>query len=148
TDWAERCDANLYGRRARAKFCEEREFGMRPTTGTLSIDGGRNGGVDIVGWDRDSIHVIAHVEVNADSPEEARTVAREIKLVNAGGEIHAEGPGSGRRIGWAVSFEIMVPRHSDLQITTANGPAGVEEVFGKIAVESENGPISLVGAGG
>jgi DUF4097 and DUF4098 domain-containing protein YvlB len=144
----ERCDANVYGRHARAKFCEEREFGMRPVSGSLTIDGGRNGGVDVVGWDRDSIHVIAHIEVNADSPEEARSMAGEIKLVHSAGDIHAEGPGSGRRTGWAVSFEIMVPRHSDLQITTANGPAGVEEVFGKIDVESENGPIALVGAGG
>src|SRR6478735_2326688 len=66
SNWPARCEANVYGRHARAKFCEEREFGMKPGAGMLTIDGGQNGGVDVIGWDKDSIHVVALVEANAD----------------------------------------------------------------------------------
>jgi len=62
--------------------------------------------------------------------------------------ISAEGPPSGRRRSWSVSFVIFAPRRSDLRLDTNNGPIGVRDVTGRLALTAHNGPVSLDGVGG
>ena len=42
----------------RPQYCEQRALGAHATGGTISIDGGENGGARVAGWDRDSIDII------------------------------------------------------------------------------------------
>ena len=42
----------------------------------------------------------------------------------------------------------MVPRHSDLTLSTQNGPLSVEDVAGRMDIQTQNGPLSLSGVGG
>src|SRR6185503_16786868 len=116
--------------------------------GTLTVDGGRNGGVTVTGWDRDTVHVVAYIQASADSREEARGIAEEIRIVRSATDIHSEGPGMGRDVSWSVSFDIFLPRHSDLSLTTGNGPVEVEDVTGSMDLQSENGPVTLTAVGG
>src|ERR1041385_8411160 len=67
---------------------------MKPPRAALSVEPGMNGGVEIEGWDTDSIAVTARIQVNAHSADEADAIARDIKIEASGATIRAIG-GSG-----------------------------------------------------
>jgi DUF4097 and DUF4098 domain-containing protein YvlB len=150
-DWMD-CRRDDYGWRRhdrRYRHCEVREAGLRATGGALRVDPGRNGGVAIRGWDKDSIDIVAKIQVQADSPEEAERLAQQIRIVTTGGAIRAEGPG---RIHddnwWSVSFDIYAPERSDLDLSTENGPLSVRSVTGTMTLAAHNGPVALYGVAG
>ncbi len=47
-----------------------------------------------------------------------------------------------------MSFVIYAPRRSDLRLDTQNGPIGVRDVAGRMALTAYNGPVSLDGVSG
>ncbi|MGH7754503.1 MAG: DUF4097 family beta strand repeat-containing protein [Gemmatimonadales bacterium] len=146
--WLDRCDRDR-SRDDRYKHCEVRETGMRPPRGTLTIDPDRNGGVAVTGWERDSVAVFAKIQTYGTSGDAAAALAREIKIEASGSTVRVSGPGpSGRWRGWSVSFEVYVPRRTDLSLKTENGPIGVSDVVGRLDLDALNGPVSLDGVGG
>src|SRR5438093_887223 len=67
-EWLENCRDGRWGDWGqRARHCEIRETGMKATKQTLRVDPGMNGGVEILGWDRDSIAVTARIHVSAQN---------------------------------------------------------------------------------
>lgn len=144
-DWTDRCES--WSSR-RGRHCEARAYSLRSLRGRLTVDGGNNGGISIVGWDRDSVSIIARIQANGDDDEEAREVARDVRIVVNDGTVEADGPPSGRRRSWAVSFEIRVPRRSALDLRTSNGGISVRDVNGDIEMEAHNGPITVASVGG
>ena len=148
-DWLERCRSgwgNDDSRRER--FCEIREVGMRSDGKVIAVDAGRNGGVSIRGWDRDSVHIRVKVQTQDDSEAGAREIASQVKVETGGAVIRADGPESDRRGSWSASFEIFVPRRTDLKLETHNGPISVREVSGAMELDAHNGPLSLRSVGG
>ncbi|MDP3775378.1 MAG: hypothetical protein Q8Q85_14030 [Gemmatimonadales bacterium] len=130
--------------RRRSVFCEQREIGWRSGAGrSLTVDAGPNGGVSVSGWDRDSVHVIVKIQAHGDSEDEARELASHIRIQASGGTVGAEGPGFRRGGSWSVSYQILVPSHTDLTLDTENGPVGVEDVDGVMRLRAVNGPLSL-----
>ena len=147
-EWLDDCRQDSW-RDTRVKHCEIRETGLRARGGVLTVDPGVNGGVDIIGWDRDSIAVTARIQVNARTEDDAQAIARDIRIEAAGRAVRAVGPDPlGRRQSWSVSFIVFVPRHTDLSLATENGPLSVREVSGRMQLSTQNGPLSLVGVGG
>ncbi len=67
--------------------------------------------------------------------------------VRSDGVLRAEGPDRGGRTGWSVSFELLVPRESDLSLETNNGSIAIAE-FAAISLRSTNGSITLDGVAG
>jgi putative adhesin len=135
----------------RVKHCEIRETGLRGPVrgGALTVDPGMNGGVEVEGWDRDSVAVTARIQVYARSEADAEAIAREIRIEAAGRTVRAVGPEpTGRRQSWSVSFVVMVPRRTDLSLATDNGPLSVRDVTGRMELSTQNGPLSLVGVAG
>lgn len=132
----------------RPHACEVRETGMRATSGTLTADPGENGGVAVYGWDRDSVAVVAKIQANARNEDDAERIARAIRIEASGRTIRATGPSQTSRDHWSVSFDIYVPRHTDLSLDTENGPLSVEDVSGTMSLNALNGPVSLAGVGG
>jgi putative adhesin len=116
--------------------------------GRMVIDGGTNGGVNVEGWDRDVVRVRARVWANARDSERAREIADEVRLRMRDGRLSADGPETGRREGWGVSWVVMVPRATDLDIETHNGGIGVEGVDGRIDFLAVNGGVRLTGVSG
>jgi DUF4097 and DUF4098 domain-containing protein YvlB len=146
--WLAQCRRNNW-RDDRPHYCEVRETGMRPGRGALTVDPGQNGGVAILGWDKDSIAVTAKIEVQGYSDAEAADLAKQIRIDASGSTIRATGPGpSGRSQHWSVSFDVYVPRHTDLTLSTENGPLSIEDVIGTMDLSTENGPLALTGVGG
>ncbi len=149
-EWLDDCRHDSW-RDTRVKHCEIRETGIRARgrSGALTVDPGPNGGVDIMGWDRDSIGVTARIQVNARSEDDAQAIARDIRIEAAGSTVRAVGPSrTGRHQSWSVSFIVQVPRRTDLSIATENGPLSVRAVAGRMDLSTQNGPLSLVGVAG
>ena len=149
-EWLDNCQQDWKDYGSRARHCEIRELGMKPSKGPLSVEPGMNGGVEIIGWNRDSIAITARIQVHARTQDDADAIAREIKIEAASGVVRVTGvrSSSGRHQNWGVMFIVMVPRKSDLTLSTDNGPLSVSDVTGTMKLETHNGPLSLSGVGG
>jgi DUF4097 and DUF4098 domain-containing protein YvlB len=113
------------------------------------VEPGKNGGGEIIGWNRDSIAVTARIQVNARTDDDADAIARDIKIETSAGVIRATGGGSSsRNQNWSVYFIVMVPKRTDLTLATENGPLSVSDVAGRMDLQTQNGPLSLSGVGG
>lgn len=124
-----------------------REATVAAPAGILAVDASPNGGVAATGADRRDVLVRALVVARGSSEAAARALAAEVK-VTAGAAVHAEGPASAEDGGWWVSFELSVPRHSDLKLTSVNGPVRLKDVDGKVELDTRNGPLSVSDAAG
>lgn len=132
----------------RATHCEVREDtigGANP----LDIDASHNGGIRIHGWDRGDVVVRSRVQASAATDADARRLVAEVRIVTAGGAIHAEGPDtSGREENWNVSFDISVPRNAMLTLRTNNGGISIDDFRGTAKFHARNGGLSLTNVGG
>lgn len=140
-EWLENCRRNNRGS-DRQVHCEVRESRI-PARGTLRVDAGQNGGVSVRAWDGSDVRVQARIQTNARTEAEAREIARGIR-VSTDGAIRSTGPEtSGRDRGWAVSYEILVPARTNLDVEAHNGPIHVERLAGTMELRTVNGPVSL-----
>ncbi|HEV2149967.1 MAG TPA: DUF4097 family beta strand repeat-containing protein [Longimicrobiaceae bacterium] len=143
-EWLENCREQ---RDQRARHCEVRTETLRPS-GSITVDGGENGGATVRGWDGDQVRVSARIQAQAATEAEARELARQVTVRTDGGTIRAEGPARSRGASWSVMYDVQVPRRHDVAVTTRNGPVGVEDVTGRMTLRAENGPVSLRRVGG
>ena len=141
-EWVEQCRRNHHGDN-RQVHCEVRESRI-PARGSLRIDGEQNGGVSVRTHQGRDIVVQARVQTSARSAAAAREMAQRIR-VGTDGTIRATGPeqARGRDQSWGVSYEILVPARTNLDVETRNGPISVDGVTGEIDVRAHNGPIAL-----
>lgn len=139
-------NGDWYGDRL-ASNCEIREQTLAPS-GSLSIDGRQNGGVSVKGWDQNQILVRARVQSGAPTQAEAAALGQQVRIETGGSKIFASGPENDRDHHWDVSYEIFVPRRSDLSIETHNGGIAIADVAGKIDFEATNGGVVLRRIGG
>jgi hypothetical protein len=131
------------------RYCEVRSLTLPAGWKQIAIDGEPNGGIRVEGWDRNTIAIRARVQVWADSEEEAQEITDRIEIVAKDGTIRATGPRQSRgRQGWEVSFDVAVPKKSNLALTTVNGGIHVEDVEGAIEFDAVNGGVHLEGLAG
>lgn len=106
----------------------------------LTVDGQQNGGIRVKGSDRSDILVRACIQTWDDSDATAQSRAKNIRIetspivraVGLDGESHM-----------SVSYEILVPRNTNLKLTTQNGGIGITGVEGSMDFSAMNGGISL-----
>jgi hypothetical protein len=123
----------------KAAFREVRESTIH--AGDLNVDARRNGGVSVRGENRSDILVRACIQTRADTDDAARTLAKSVR-VETGATVHAES-GSSDESNWSVSYQILVPRATNLNLITYNGGIGIEGVDGMINFEASNGGVSI-----
>jgi hypothetical protein len=114
------------------RICEVRRTTLPVIDGKLSLVG-KNGGIDVIGEERQDIALEAQVMAQDSSREEAQALAREVKIVTSG-TIHAEGP---------TSWSLRVPRHVAAELTTVNGGIKVTNVVGEMHLNTTNGGLTL-----
>jgi hypothetical protein len=147
TEWLDDCQHEGWEHSNRAHACDLRVQRL-PHSEALTVDGGENGGVAIIGWIGDSVVMHALVRAWAETPDKARDLASRVTISAGGGRIRADGPDAGHHEGWSVSYRVFMPRHSDLSVETINGPMSVEGVTGHMVLKTVNGPLSLDRVGG
>lgn len=128
----------------KASYKETREMNLRPGN-ALNVDGGRSGGIKVRGEDRADVLVRACVQTQGVTDEAARVIAKNIRIETSP-NVRAEN--SGGESSWAVSYEILVPRSTDLKLSTYNGGIGISSVEGTLEFEAHNGGISLSNVAG
>lgn len=143
--WLEDCRSGRWGR-DRDRYCDVREQRI-PARSRVRVDGRENGGVAVFGWDRNEILVRAKIQAHGDSDAEAKEIADRIRI-RTEDEIRAEGPTVRWRSSWSVSYDIYVPRRTDLDLSATNGGIRIENVEGRLQFETTNGGVALVGVAG
>jgi DUF4097 and DUF4098 domain-containing protein YvlB len=141
------CRDNWYSDRL-VGHCEMREQTLAPNGGVVSIDGRQNGGVTVKGWDQNQILVRARVQTGAISDGEAQELAKQVRIETGGAKIFANGPDNRNDAHWDVSYEVFVPRRSDLSLDTHNGGIAISDVNGRIEFTALNGGVVLKRVGG
>jgi hypothetical protein len=131
----------------RGWYCEVREFEFSP--GAFDhVDAGPNGGIEVMGWGRDEIRVLAKVQGWARHDDIARDLVSDVRVGMDGMSLDADGPRTERREGWSVSYRISVPNEYDLDLNTVNGGISIEDVRGTIEFNATNGGVTLTEVGG
>jgi hypothetical protein len=147
--WLENCESPWNGDRDRGRACEVRHIPVRLTGRAIEIDGRQNGGIQVEGWEGDSVRVTARIQTQANDDAAARALLKEIRFVTDGRGVRADGPSSRfDREGWSASYVVWVPRRFDLSLEAHNGGLRVARVAGKMDLRTTNGSVALNEVGG
>ena len=138
-DW---CDDGSWNS-DRDTYCEVREITIPADRDVIRVDGEANGGIEVEGWDKDEIRIRIKVKAWARNDDDAREMAEAIEVDVDGRVIHAEGPKQRRKNGWGVSYKIMVPKESNLELEATNGGIAVFDVEGEIYLDTTNGGLHI-----
>lgn len=122
--------------------CEIKEQTIASAS-AIDVDGGKNGGVSVKGWDRNDILVREQIQTWAPTESEAKGMVSQISVRTAGGQIRADAPDFGSDHGWAVSYEIFVPHRINAKLNTNNGGVHIADVGGEIEFSAVNGGVHL-----
>ena len=133
------CTNNNWSNGDKQSFSELREMTVS-ASGTISVDGGANGGIKVIGEERADVLVRACVQTWGASDEAARAVAKNIRI-NTSGTIKAEN--GDQPHDWSVSYQIAVPRSSNLNLKAKNGGISISGVDGTAEFETLNGGLHL-----
>jgi hypothetical protein len=124
------------GKQVSAKDLREINLGA----GDLKVDGKRNGGVSVKGENRSDILIRACVQTWGKTQEEANSLVKSVRIETSG-SVRAEGVSEESNA--SVSYQILVPRDTNLKLTTQNGGISIENVEGMIEFDAKNGGIHL-----
>ena len=141
-------DQDNYGDDSRATHCAIKEQTLQATGSTLNVDGMKNGGISVKGWERNEILVRYRLQTYAPTQGEADALAAQVRVTTNGGQIRAEGPEQDGEARWSVGYELFVPRQSSLSLHTHNGGISLSGVRGRINFDARNGGVSLKNLGG
>ena len=133
------CSSEGYKNGKHVTVRELREITV-PSTGSVNIDARKNGGITVVGDERSDVLVRACVEAWAASDADAKALLGRVSI-DTGGTIRSN---AGTAIDdAAVSYQVFVPRRSDLSLTATNGGIQLKNVEGKIEFTTRNGGVNL-----
>jgi hypothetical protein len=132
------CADNSWNSDNKVSFRELRETTVT-AGGALTVDGGKNGGISVSGENRSDILVRACVQAWGTTAEAAQATVKGVK-VNTVGTVKAE---SAEDENWGVSYQILVPRNIDLNLTAHNGGISIKGVEGNLDFRTQNGGLHL-----
>lgn len=145
-DWMDNCqnDRGDWGRRD-SIYCEVRTTTARPSGETVSMEGLRNGGVSVTGWNNNEIVIKTRIRAKGRSMADAKALAAQVRTVVNGSTITVDGPSRYDEDDnqWSASLVASIPSRSNLRVETRNGPVSVSQVRGDMDLQTRNGPLSL-----
>lgn len=145
---------NIHGGRHPVTDCadlriqfDDRDAVVRSETRTLSkaevpvlkVHPHRNGGMQVVGWDKDTYSVTACKAVAPGG--DAERMLSQITMSIDSGTVSTKGPSDDDD--WTVYLLVRTPRSGSVDLDTENGPISLYDVDGKLTARAQNGPISL-----
>src|SRR6266851_5356053 len=111
----------------------------------LQVHPHSNGGVQVVGWDKETYSVTA-CKAAAGSGDAAERILSQISVNIEHGKVSTSGPGD--EDAWTVELLIRAAKSASIELDTMNGPISLYDVDGKLTARANNGPISLDGSRG
>jgi DUF4097 and DUF4098 domain-containing protein YvlB len=136
-DW----NHNHWGRGNRA--CEVRKATFSLGSDHLGVRA-ENGGITVVGEERNDVAIEARVEVRAGSDEEANNLLHKVQIETSGDEVRDRGPESHfGNTGYSVSYSLHVPRRLKADLRSMNGGIAISHLEGNIAFNTTNGGVHL-----
>jgi hypothetical protein len=118
---------------------EERTL-TKSEAAVLQVHPHENGGVQVVGWDRD-VYSVTACKAAAGSGDAAERILSQITMSTEKGRVSTKGPADDDD--WTVYLLIRTPKSASLDLDTMNGPVSLYEMNGKLTARAHNGPISL-----
>ncbi len=115
-----------------------------PASGQLTVDAGRNGGIQVIGSERNEIVVRACVQAWGQTEAAAKAAASAVRI-STSGVIKAEGADE-KNMG--VSFQILVPRATSVDLSAKNGGISISGTDGNTEFQTVNGGVNLVDLAG
>jgi hypothetical protein len=109
-----------------------------------------NGGIHILGEDRQDVSIEARVESWASSSSDAANILREIQIETSGGTVHDKGPNFhwGGHQGYGISYVVHAPRQLSADLKTLNGGIELEHLNGDLSFDTTNGGVELTDLAG
>jgi putative adhesin len=132
------CSENSWSSDDKQSFRDLREMTI-PAGGTLDVDAGRNGGINVKGENRSDISVRACVQAWGSTLDAAKAAVASVRINTTGG-VRADGPDESN---YSVSFQVLVPRSTDVTLKAHNGGISIVSVNGRIEFETVNGGVNL-----
>lgn len=125
--------------------CEVRQININEPWRIIKVDANPNGSIKVEGWEKDAILIKAKVQVSSNSKKKAGEILSEIEIDANSNKIHAAGPtGYNPNQSWSVSYHIMAPVKSNLNLSSVNGGIAINYINGEINAKTVNGGITLV----
>lgn len=140
----------------------ERQLPFNPGA-SLSLEG-RNGNVDIRVWDQNEIKIIGKKRMkirranswfarliglkypNIESEEEALALLKQFTMEIDGDadglEVKTKRPSSARHLSFTMSYEIVLPRESEVSVQVTNGRIEITGVNGNVSAATTNGRVT------
>lgn len=137
------CSNNSWSNGDKVSFNEVREITI-PASGSLSVDGGKNGGIKVKGENRSDVLVRACIQTWGTSDEAARAAAAGIRI----GTSPVKADSSGGESNWSVSYDVRVPHSTNLKLNAHNGGISIGSVEGSLEFETTNGGVNLTDVAG
>ena len=138
------CSDDDWSSNGRVSYRDLREIKL-PAASSIAVDGGQNGGISVKGEDRSDILVRACVQAWGETPDMAKAIAFNVRISTAG-TIKAENAVEDKN--FSVSYQVLVPRSTDLTLTAHNGGISLKGVSGTADFETQNGGIHLYDVSG
>jgi hypothetical protein len=114
-------------------------------TGSIEVDGGKNGGISVRGENRSDVLVRACVQAWGDSKAEAQNLV-DTTRIETSPVIRATQ--ASEKSNSSVSFEIVVPIRTNLKLSAHNGGIAISTVEGDMDFSTTNGGIKLANVAG
>ena len=124
------------------RYCEVREATWPASGEPIAVDSQPNGGIEVVGWDRNEVRLRVKVVADGATLAEAKSRAAAVRI-ETGGVIRAVTSGHA----WA-SFRLDVPRQSTLSLESKNGGLHLNDLAGVVDARTVNGGVHLNRMGG
>jgi hypothetical protein len=128
------------------QVCEVRSTTFPLVSGHLSVNG-MNGGIEVIGQDRQDIALEARITAHAGSQSDAQSILHEV-TIETGATVEAHGPNSSGNHNWSVSYKLLVPHHLAANFHTMNGGLALTAINGSIQGETTNGGLRIDNLGG
>ncbi|HKW03389.1 MAG TPA: hypothetical protein VJN96_26425 [Vicinamibacterales bacterium] len=120
-------------------FCE-----VRPVTiaapSTLDVETS-NGSIAVTGSSRNDVMIEAKVTTQGDTLDDAKSLAKDVKILTEGGRVRADGPSTSGHRGWSVSFRIQAPTRQNTTASSSNGSVTLTALNGTLRGDTSNGSV-------
>jgi hypothetical protein len=135
---------NHFGWGSQSRVCELRRTTFALSGKHLGVNS-ENGGIEMVGEDRNDVAVEARVQAWAGSEEDAREILRQVQIDTSGDQIRDHGPQLSHfgRSGYGVSYRLHVPRRLAADLHSMNGGIEIAHLEGEIRFDTTNGGVEL-----